>query len=139
MDSKTKGKIINAVRKVTYTYSPRNKVRNRQKVAPASFRCELCEYVIYTGTKDLDVSGLDEFENKKIGKVYIDHIDPCIPIEGFGKKGWDWNIYLNRLFCKEEGLQLLCKECHDQKTKEENNQRKKFRNQKGKKYEKVTN
>lgn len=132
MDSKLRGKIINAVRRVTYTYSPRNEVRNKQKVAPASFKCEHCKYIVYTGSKDLKDSGLKQKKKKK-GKVYVDHIDPCIPIEGFGKKGWDWNIYFDRLFCSKNGLQLLCKECHDIKTKEENQLRKEFRDKKKRK------
>lgn len=127
MDSKTKGKIINAVRRVTYTYPPRNKVRNRQKVAPASFKCEQCEYVIYTGSKKLENADLSDFGKVKKGKVYVDHIEPCIPVGGFKKRKWDWNVYFDRLFCKEDGLQLLCKECHDLKTKEENKERTKVR------------
>jgi len=127
MDSKLKGKIISAIRKVTYTYEPRNKVRKRQQVAPATFMCESCDFAIYSGKKNLKEAELDKFKKVKKSKVYVDHIEPCIPIEGFGESKWDWNSYLSRMFCGEDGLQLLCKECHDIKTKKENELRKKFR------------
>jgi 5-methylcytosine-specific restriction endonuclease McrA len=38
-------------------------------------------------------------------------------------KKHDWNIYYSRLFCGEENFRGLCKECHDKKSKKENEQR----------------
>ena len=76
---------------------------------------------------------------------FVDHADPATPIDGFpylsdtftknetvlgafltGEE--DWNEYITRLF-NEDGsnLQGLCKECHDQKTKEERSERAKRR------------
>lgn len=51
----------------------------------------------------------------------IDHIDPIGPLE-------DWNIWLERLFCDKDNLQLLCKDCHSKKTKDEREQLKGKRN-----------
>lgn len=46
----------------------------------------------------------------------VDHITPIInPHVGF--TNWDDVIYA--LFCEADGLQVLCKPCHDSKTKEE--------------------
>ena len=48
--------------------------------------------------------------------VSADHVRPVIdPARGFV----DWNEYITRLFCSESGFQIICKECHDEKTKRE--------------------
>jgi 5-methylcytosine-specific restriction endonuclease McrA len=53
--------------------------------------------------------------------IQVDHIDPVVdPIIGFV----DWNTFIDRLLCPKENLQVLCKECHLIKTKQEKLQRK---------------
>lgn len=47
--------------------------------------------------------------------VYVDHIEPVIGEGGF--KTWD--LVIERMFVETEGLQVLCKECHTRKTKDE--------------------
>ena len=45
--------------------------------------------------------------------VSVDHIVPVIDVEG----GFvDWNIFIARLFCGPENLQVICDTCHDKKT-----------------------
>ena len=62
------------------------------------YRCKLCDYV---------------FPRKLVS---ADHVRPVIdPARGFV----DWNEYITRLFCSESGFQIVCKECHDEKTKRE--------------------
>ena len=57
----------------------------------------------------------------KNGDFAIDHINPVISVrDGFV----DWNSFIDSLYCGPEGLQVLCHECHDKKTKEENKKRK---------------
>jgi hypothetical protein len=52
---------------------------------------------------------------KRSNNIFVDHIHP---VGGPGDKdGWDGVI--SRLYCEVDGLQVLCKECHDLKTKEE--------------------
>lgn len=50
---------------------------------------------------------------KRIRNVSVDHIIPIMD----GSVTWD--DVIKRMFCEEDGLQVLCKECHDKKTKEE--------------------
>lgn len=58
----------------------------------------------------------------KLTDVQVDHIDPVVSV----KDGFiDWNIYISRMFCDADGLQVLCSECHSIKTKNEREQRKK--------------
>ena len=47
----------------------------------------------------------------------VDHIEPVVdPDKGFTS----WDEFIERLFCEEEGLQVLCNPCHDEKSEEEN-------------------
>jgi 5-methylcytosine-specific restriction endonuclease McrA len=55
-----------------------------------------------------------------------DHIDPVIPVTGFT----NWDDIISRLFVKQEGWQALCVDCHDKKTKEENEKRKALKKEK---------
>lgn len=48
--------------------------------------------------------------------VFVDHIQPVInPEKGF--EGWD--AFVEKLFCEEDNLQVLCNECHSIKTQSE--------------------
>lgn len=59
---------------------------------------------------------------KRVNNIFVDHIDPIIhPETGFV----DWDTVIGKMFCEEEGLQLLCKECHKEKTADERKRRKK--------------
>ena len=53
---------------------------------------------------------------RRINNTQIDHINPVIdPRVGF----LNWDTVIKRLFCEADGLQVLCHECHKQKTKDE--------------------
>jgi len=48
--------------------------------------------------------------------VSIDHIEPVVdPKKGF--QGFD--EYVKRMFCQQEGFQIICNKCHDSKTAKE--------------------
>ena len=50
-------------------------------------------------------------------EVHVDHIKPVIDL----KKGFvDWNTYINRLFVSADKLQVLCIDCHKEKSLKEN-------------------
>jgi 5-methylcytosine-specific restriction endonuclease McrA len=54
-------------------------------------------------------------QNKR-KNISVDHRIPIVdPDVGFV----DWNLFIERLFCEAEGLQLLCSSCHDIKSKAE--------------------
>lgn len=121
MDKKLKGKIINASRRLTYSYQPRTLAKKAQQVAPATFKCKLCPAVLYEGKKELSKTDLkNRFPNIVAEKLKLDHIEPVIPITGFKTGEWDWNEYYDRMFVEQDGWQGLCKECHDKKSDEEN-------------------
>jgi 5-methylcytosine-specific restriction endonuclease McrA len=54
-------------------------------------------------------------QNRK-KNISVDHRIPIIdPVVGFV----DWNDFIARLYCEREGLQLLCRTCHDAKSRKE--------------------
>lgn len=53
--------------------------------------------------------------------VQVDHKKPIVsPSKGFTS----WDDFINALFCPKKNLQVLCKPCHDIKTKKETLKRK---------------
>jgi 5-methylcytosine-specific restriction endonuclease McrA len=48
-------------------------------------------------------------------EVQVDHITPLVGAEGFNT----WDEFIAILFCEKEGMQVLCKPCHQIKTNEE--------------------
>lgn len=64
------------------------------------------------------------------GKFYykdtnVDHIVPVIDVMGFQ----NWDVYIDRMFCDVSNWQILCKDCHAQKTFTEGQMRKHFKKQ----------
>ena len=54
--------------------------------------------------------------------VQVDHIHPVVdPKTGFVS----WDVYIDRMFCEIENLQVMCKTCHKVKTNQEKFERKK--------------
>jgi hypothetical protein len=54
--------------------------------------------------------------NKRRRKVAVDHINPVVdPHVGFTT----WDDVIERMFVEVEGFQVLCPDCHEEKTKEE--------------------
>lgn len=56
-------------------------------------------------------------------EVEVNHINPIVPVTGFDT----WDGLIERLFCEKEGLEVLCKPCHRAQTKEENEERKRYK------------
>lgn len=120
MDSKTKSSIINALRLHSLRWKPRYEAKKARQVGPATFKCDICNVHVYEGTKDLNYPNLIK------GKFEMDHNPECVPKEGFitgleitsNRKSYkfDWNIFLERLFCEKDNFQGLCSDCHKLKT-----------------------
>lgn len=66
------------------------------------FRCNQCK---------------GEFPAKEVN---VDHLHPVVDTkEGFV----NWDVYIKRMFCTKDNLQVLCGKCHDLKTAEERKER----------------
>lgn len=57
--------------------------------------------------------------------ISVDHIVPVIDKEGF----LNWETFINRLFCDETNLQVICDQCHLLKTNQERNIRQTLKDQ----------
>lgn len=95
--------VINTLRRASYRWIPRNEAKKKSKIGRNQYVCNLCKKV---------------FPNKS---VKIDHFHPVVdPVVGFT----NWDDYINRMFCNEDGYQVLCDVCHDDKTAKEREIRK---------------
>ncbi len=66
---------------------------------------------------------LDPDTRKRVNNVHVDHIEPIVPVTGWVS----WDSCINRMFCEQDNLQVLCSKCHKVVTDEENAQRKYYR------------
>lgn len=105
--------ITNALRAATRKWPPKyetlNDAKTEKKINPKTKRlgqhylCNACG---------------SDFPSRD---VQVDHIEPVVdPSTGFQS----WDIFIDRLFCDRDNLQVLCTACHKLKTSEENLQSK---------------
>jgi len=52
-------------------------------------------------------------------EVQVDHIETVVDSKGF----ITWDLFIERLYCEKENLQVLCKLCHNEKTLTEKKER----------------
>ena len=111
--------IKSILRKASMRWKPVNAVKVRARVERGFYRCELCKEVVPASA----VVTLKNGKTKRVKNVAVDHIIPVVPTSGFDS----WDNVIDRLFCDEDGLQLLCRTCHEEKCKEETDERKRSR------------
>lgn len=93
-----KGWLVHKMRRLSYMWFHRKAALRKARISRGKYTCAHCTNIF--GPKQINV----------------DHIDPVVPTSG-----WDnWDGFISRLFCKEEGFQILCHGCHDTKTASEN-------------------
>jgi 5-methylcytosine-specific restriction endonuclease McrA len=103
--------IKGGLRSVSDRWPPRYKCLNAAKVGKRVNKASgrLAEH--YRCAKCLDIFPLKEVE--------VNHIIPVIPTSGFTT----WDDTIERMFCEQIGLEILCKPCHKLVTKQENEER----------------
>lgn len=108
--------IKSVLRKASLRWPPLNKVRSSARVERGWYRCAGCGNLVPTTI----MATLKNGKQKRVKNVVVDHIHPVVPVEGFNT----WDEVIERMFCDEAGLQVLCKACHDEKCSKENHERK---------------
>ena len=100
-------------------WKPLNEVKSRARVERGLYKCEQCQSIVPATA----ITTLKNGKTKRIKNIAVDHISPVVPVSGFDS----WDNVITRLFCDVEGLQLLCRDCHEIKCKEEMDERKSYR------------
>lgn len=118
----------------TKYHQPKKDAIKESWIAPACFRCRICDYVVYYGDRNLeDVDYLHTFKANgnriKKDKRETDHLKPIIPIDGYPSGlEIDFNYIINEtLYRPKEGYQVICSICHDKKSAEENEKRREYK------------
>lgn len=127
-----KNRIIQNIRRLTWAWKPIKDAQDDAKVDKALYECKSCGKYIYDGKSAKSEQKLkDKYPKKKVemGVVYKDHIEPVIPLDK-QTKDVSFDEIIGRMFCEKDGIQILCKACHDEKTDEEKEQRKKYKEKK---------
>lgn len=90
--------IVSALRYASRKWGPMHACKRAGKLGRNQYLCASCGSVV--GNKD----------------IAVDHIHPVIdPEVGFVS----WDVYIERMFPEQDGYQLLCSKCHEQKTAKE--------------------
>jgi hypothetical protein len=102
------GFIKSGLRRISQRWPPKYEAVKEARVAPNTYKCAGYnrESHILKGAKN----------------IAVDHIEPVIPTDvGFTT----WDEVIKRLFVDSDKLQVLCKDCHYEKSKAERAERKK--------------
>lgn len=135
-EGKFKSFIMSQLRSATLKYPPKHQILKAHRTRRGFYMCAGCKEEVPASiiVVDLDKKKINQPWGNRVKNNFVDHIEPVIdPHEGFVS----WDLVIHRMFnlgyedpC--DGYQVLCRECHTKKTKEENEERKiartKFKN-----------
>jgi len=134
---KLKGRIIGMARK-DFKKSPMYAAAEKRAfLGKTVYRCILedCDFRVYTGASAKNFETLKEEEYptliraSKAKSLQMDHITSVVPYDSSTKE-MSLDDLLPRIYCHEDNLQLICKNCHKEKTAKEATIRKMYRAEK---------
>lgn len=111
--------IKSALRSASRKWPPKWAVRKAAWVSRGVYTCAGYETKPHATTASISMGR----GRKRVNNIFVDHIQP---VGGPEEGGWDGVI--KRLYCEVDGLQVLCRKCHDLKTKDERIKQKEERN-----------
>lgn len=101
--------IKNNLRSATRKWAPIQQCKKRANVSRGLYKCESCG-------NEVPPTVFDEEKRKRMKNIFVDHEVPIIdPAVGFTT----WDECIERMFCDSNNLQLICKDCHTIKSREE--------------------
>lgn len=116
--AKKKSFIKNGLRQQSRKWAPIQTVLSKARTRRGFYLCKGCG-------EEVPKTVLDPDTRKRVNNVHVDHITPVVPVTG-----WDsWDGVIERMFCEEDGLQVLCKTCHKEVTDTENALRRKYKSE----------
>lgn len=86
------------LRRLSYQWAPRNQAKALARIERGKYKCAKCNNIF--GPKE----------------IVVDHINPVVAVDGFT----NWEEYITSLFCDITNFQILCEECHSDKSQKEN-------------------
>lgn len=89
--------VVRALRRASLKWPPRNNVKKKARVRRGVYKCNKCK------------------EEVRVQRIALDHVYPVANADGFST----WDDYIMKMFAPESGWQVLCKPCHQKKTREE--------------------
>lgn len=95
------------LRRATMKWAPIQTVKGKARTRRGFYLCAECGQEVPATTKE---------GRKRVKNIHVDHIHPVVD-PAVGWEGWD--VMIERLFCEEEGLRVLCAACHKDVTDEE--------------------
>jgi hypothetical protein len=112
------GFVKSGLRSLSMKWPPKYKVKTKARVDRGVYRCVGYKRRAHRVPTSLPPK---HGQKRRQQNVFVDHIIPIIDV----KKGFTtWDEVIERMFCEERGLQVLCKACHDKKTGDERQERK---------------
>jgi len=102
IEPKTRSRIRSALRKIWSWSENKRKVLFAARISRGVYICSVCE--------------------QEVAKVEIDHFPtPVGPTPGsrVAPPGYTWDEFMSRLFCGEDNLRAVCKNCHKGITKKQ--------------------
>lgn len=110
--------VKSALRKASMKWPPIHRVRKKAWVKRGYYKCVGYSRNSHTVSVTLLLRGTKQ----RAANVFVDHI--CPVVDGLNSSN-TWGSIVERMFVEEEGLQVLCKKCHDAKTADERKKRNK--------------
>lgn len=99
--------IRNQLRGATRKWAPIADTKKEANVGRGQYRCEGCGEIVPPTIKQ---------GKKRVNNIFVDHIEPIVdPSIGFVS----FDVFIDRMFCEKDNLQLLCGKCHDEKSLKE--------------------
>ena len=96
--------IKSQLRGASYKWLPTIETMREARRGRGQYECNVCKQIV--------PPTLNRQKN-----IAVDHLRPIVnPSIGFVS----WDSFIENLYCEKENLQLVCRSCHNKKTKEEN-------------------